>query len=177
LPGLDMSSGSLGQGLSPGVGMALGARMRGLDFRTWVILGDGEIQEGQIWEACFTAARHNLDNLVAILDANGLPQYGWPEQGTFTRERPIDDPAAKFQAFGWHVISCDGHDHLDIRRAFDAAKAHSGQPSCIIAKTIKGKGVSFMEGDYNWHAKVPSDAELDRALGEIAARRGSRVPA
>lgn len=175
LPGLDMSTGSLGQGLSPGVGMAIGARMRGLDFRTWVILGDGEIQEGQIWEACFTAARHNLDHLVAILDANGLPQYGWPAQGVFTRERPFDDPAAKFRAFGWHVVECDGHDHADIRRAFDAAIAHEGQPTCIIAKTIKGKGISFMEGDYNWHAKVPSDAELAVALGEIAARRESRV--
>ena len=177
LPGLDMSSGSLGQGLSPGVGMAIGARLRGLGFRTWVMLGDGEIQEGQIWEAAFTAARHNLDHLVAILDANGLPQYGWPEQGTFTRERPIDDPAAKFRAFGWNVVSCDGHDHGDIRNAFDAAKRHAGQPTCIVAKTIKGKGVSFMEGDHKWHAKVPNDAELAIALAEITARRGLEVPA
>ncbi len=177
LPGLDMSTGSLGQGLSPGVGMAIGARMRGLNFRTWVMLGDGEIQEGQIWEACFTAARHNLDHLVAILDANGLPQYGWPEQGTFTRARPIDDPAAKFRAFGWNVVECDGHDHADIRRAFDAATTHEGRPTCIIAKTIKGKGFSFMEGDYNWHAKAPTDADLATALGEIAARRKSGIPA
>lgn len=177
LPGLDMSTGSLGQGLSPGVGMALGARLRGLDFRTWVMLGDGEIQEGQIWEACFTAARHNLDNLAAILDANGLPQYGWPAQGAFTRERPIDDPAAKFRAFGWHVVDCDGHDHAGIGRAFAGARSHAGQPTCIIAKTIKGKGFSFMEGDYNWHAKVPTDTDLATALGEIKQRRDARVPA
>jgi transketolase len=175
LPGLDMSTGSLGQGLSPGIGMAIGARLRSLDFRTWVMLGDGEIQEGQIWEACFTAARHNLDNLTAILDANGLPQFGWPEQGTFTRERPIDNPAAKFRAFGWNVVECDGHDHGSIRRAFDAAKAHKRQPTCVIAHTVKGKGVSFMEGDYNWHAKVPTDADLAAALGEIAARRNART--
>lgn len=175
LPGLDMSTGSLGQGLSPGVGMALGGRLRGLDFHTWVMLGDGEIQEGQIWEACFTAARLQLDNLTAILDANGLPQFGWPAAGTFTRKRPIDDPAAKFRAFGWNVVECDGHDHSDIRRAFDAAKAHRGQPTCIVARTVKGKGVSYMEGDYNWHAKVPSDADLATALGEIRARRNAKT--
>lgn len=171
LPGLDMSTGSLGQGLSPGVGMALGARLRGQTFHTWVMLGDGEIQEGQIWEAAFTAARYELDNLTAILDANGLPQFGWPETGGFTRERPIDDPAAKFRAFGWHVVECDGHDHADIRRAFAAALAHRGQPTCIVAHTVKGKGVSFMEGDYNWHAKVPNDNQLRRALDEIESAR------
>ncbi len=169
LPGLDMSTGSLGQGLSPGVGMALGAQLRNLPFRTWVMLGDGEIQEGQIWEAAFTAARYELDNLIAILDFNGLPQFGWPQAGGFTRNRPIDDPAAKFSAFGWHVVECDGHDHKSIRAAFDEAMTHRGQPTLVLAHTVKGKGVSFMEGDFNWHAKVPTDAELQQALAELNA--------
>ncbi|MGI8478072.1 MAG: transketolase [Thermomicrobiales bacterium] len=168
LPGLDMSTGSLGQGLSPGVGMALAARLRGQDFRTWVMLGDGEIQEGQIWEACFTAARYELDNLTAILDFNRLPQFGWPAPGGFTRDRPIDDPAGKFRAFGWHVVECEGHDHAEIRAAFDAAVAHKGQPSCVVAHTVKGKGVSFMEGDYLWHAQAPTDRHLADALAELA---------
>lgn len=171
LDGLDMSTGSLGQGLSPGIGMALGARLRGLPFRTWVVLGDGEIQEGQIWEAAFTAARYELDNVTAILDFNRLPQFGWPEKSGFTRERPIDDPMAKFAAFGWNVVECDGHDHADIRRAFAAAQTHRGQPTCVVAHTIKGKGVSFMEGDFNWHAKVPTDDHLRDALEEIARER------
>lgn len=170
LPGLEMSTGSLGQGLSPGVGMALGAKLRGDDFHTWVMLGDGEIQEGQIWEAAFTAARYGLDNLTAILDYNGLPQFGWPQAGGFTRETPIDDPDAKFRAFGWHVIECDGHDQASIRDALDAAQAWTGQPVCVVAHTVKGKGVSFMEGDFNWHAKVPSDQQLADALGELDAR-------
>jgi transketolase len=167
LPGLEMSTGSLGQGLSPGAGMALGAKARGAEFHTWVMLGDGEIQEGQIWEAAFMAARYRLDNLTAILDYNGLPQFGWPMDGGFTRETPIDDPGAKFRAFGWHVIECDGHDQASIREALDAAKGWSGQPTCVVARTIKGKGVSFMEGDFNWHAKVPSDQQLADALAEL----------
>jgi transketolase len=167
LPGLDMSTGSLGQGLSPGVGMALGARLRGKPFQTWVMLGDGEIQEGQIWEAVFTAARYRLDNLTAILDYNRLPQFGWPEAAGFTRNRAFDDPRAKFEAFGWNVVECDGHDHADIRRAFREALAYRGRPTCILAHTVKGKGVSFMEGDFNWHAKVPSDGELEQAVAEI----------
>jgi transketolase len=167
LPGLDMSTGSLGQGLSPGVGMALAARLRGQSFRTWVMLGDGEIQEGQIWEACFTAARYELDTVTAILDANNLPQFGWPAPGGFTRERPYDDPRAKFEAFGWNVVECDGHDHDDIARAFAAAVAHTGRPTCIIAHTIKGKGVSFMEGEFAWHASVPTADQLAAALKEL----------
>jgi transketolase len=170
LPGLEMSTGSLGQGLSPGVGMALGAKVRGLPFRTWVMLGDGEIQEGQIWEAVFTAARYRLDNLTTILDSNGLPQFGWPQAGGFTREMPIDDPAAKFRAFGWHVLECDGHDQASIRQALDAAKTITGQPTCVVARTVKGKGVSYMEGDFNWHAKVPSDEQLAAALTELDAQ-------
>jgi transketolase len=177
LPGLDMSTGSLGQGLSPGVGMALAARLRGLPFRTWVMLGDGEIQEGQIWEAVFTAARLELDGLTAILDANGLPQFGWPAPKGITRERPYDDPRAKFEAFGWNVVECDGHDHGSIARAFAAAVAHRGRPTCIVAQTIKGKGVSFMEAQLAWHASVPTAEQLAEALEEIdrRVRSGSLV--
>jgi transketolase len=177
LPGLDMSTGSLGQGLSPGVGMAIGAKLKGRTFRTWVMLGDGEIQEGQIWEAAFVAARYELDNLVAILDYNGLPQFGWPEVGqpaSLSRTRPIDDPAAKFAAFGWRTVECDGHDHADIRRAFATATETRGQPTCVIARTVKGQGVSFMEGDFNWHAKVPTREQLDTAVAEIRARLSRR---
>ncbi|HET7092908.1 MAG TPA: transketolase [Thermomicrobiales bacterium] len=170
LPGLDMSTGSLGQGLSPGVGMALGARLRDQAFHTWVILGDGELQEGQIWEAAFTGARYGLDNLTAIVDSNGLPQFGWPDRSGLTRAVPIDDPAAKFRAFGWHAIECDGHDHAAIRQAFDAALAHAGQPTCIVAHTAKGKGISFTEGDYLWHAKVPTAADLEAANAELDAQ-------
>ena len=161
-----MSTGSLGQGLSPGVGMALAAKLRGQGYRTWVMLGDGEIQEGQIWEACFTAARYELDNLTAILDSNNLPQFGWPSPEGFTRDRPIDDPRAKFEAFGWHVVECDGHDHAEIERAFAEAVAHTGRPTCVIAHTVKGKGVSFMENQFTWHATA---AEC-RATGRCAGR-------
>lgn len=167
LPGVDMSTGSLGQGLSPGVGMALGGRHAGLDFHTWVILGDGEIQEGQIWEACFTAARFELGNLTAILDYNKLPQFGWPSIEGYNRERPIDDPAAKFAAFGWDTIECDGHDHEALSDAFDRAEAATNRPVAIIAHTTKGKGVSFMEANHNWHAKVPTQQELDDAIAEL----------
>lgn len=168
LPGIDMSTGSLGQGLSPGVGMALGARHSGLDFHTWVILGDGEIQEGQVWEACFTASRFELGNLTAILDYNTLPQFGWPSVEGYTRDRPIDDPAAKFAAFGWDTIECDGHDHDALSDAFDRAEAATNRPVAIIANTIKGKGVSFMEANHNWHAKVPTQQELDDAIAELS---------
>lgn len=170
LPGVDMSTGSLGQGLSPGVGMALGARRSKLDFRTWVILGDGEIQEGQIWEACFVAARYRLSNLTVILDYNRLPQFGWPSETGYTREVPIDDPVAKFSAFGWATVVCDGHDHDALRDAFDKAEANDDRPTAIIANTIKGKGITFMEANHNWHARVPTQEELDAAIAELATR-------
>lgn len=168
LPGLDMSTGSLGQGLSPGIGMALGARLGGLDFHTWVILGDGELQEGQVWEAAFVAARYKLSNLTAIVDANGFPQFGWPHESGHTREVPIDDPAGKFRAFGWNVIEIDGHDHQALLGAWAEAKAYTDGPTCIVAKTIKGKGVSFMEGNYLWHAQVPTKDDLANAGLELA---------
>jgi transketolase len=167
LPGIDMSTGSLGQGLSPGLGMALAARKLDKTFHTWVMLGDGEIQEGQIWEACFVAGRYDVDNLTAVLDYNGLPQFGWPDPNGYTREEKYDRPAEKFRAFGWHAVECDGHDHASIAAAFAAAKSTKGRPTCIIAHTIKGKGVSFMEGDFNWHAKSPTTDELAAAIDEL----------
>jgi transketolase len=169
LPGLDMSTGSLGQGLSPGVGIALAARQTGNPAHTWVILGDGELQEGQIWEAVYVAARYNLDSVTAIVDYNTLSQFSWPDQRGITRDAPYGQVIEKFQAFGWNVIDIDGHDHAALAEAFDAAMAHKGQPTAIIARTVKGKGISFMEGDYLWHAKVPTDAELSDAIAELHA--------
>ena len=166
LPGLDMSSGSLGQGISPGIGMALGARMRGMPFHTYVVIGDGESQEGQIWEAAFVAARYGLDNLTVVLDYNGLQQFGWQKPG----ERmltPIENPAGKWQAFGWNTIETDGHDIAQFIAAVERVKNHKGAPSIVIAHTIKGKGVSFIEDDYDWHARVPTDDELLTALEEL----------
>jgi transketolase len=172
LPGLDMSTGSLGQGLLPGVGMALGARFLNKDFRTWVMLGDGEIQEGQIWEAALVSGRYKLDNLTAILDWNHLQQYGWSTAAGYAsaaRVDPIEEPAAKWRAFGWHVIECDGHKLPDFLAACEAARSVRGQPAIIIARTVKGKGVSFMEHDFAWHSKPITDADLSNALTQLEA--------
>lgn len=166
-PGIDMSSGSLGQGLSPGLGMALGARLLGKSFRTYVILGDGESQEGQIWEAAFVAARYQLDNLTAILDYNGLQQYGWRNAPGEHMFPPIENPAQKWQAFGWRVIETDGHDMAQFTAAVEEAQTTRGKPTIIIAHTVKGKGVSFMEDQYDWHARVPTQQELVAALAEL----------
>lgn len=172
LPGLDMSTGSLGQGLSPGVGMALGARFLGKDFRTWVMLGDGEIQEGQIWEAAATAARYALDNLIAILDWNHLQQFGWATPqgyGSTARLDPITSPQEKWQSFGWHVLECNGHDVEDFMSACRSAREGSGRPTVIIARTVKGKGVSFMENEFAWHSRPFGEDELQAALAELDA--------
>lgn len=168
-PGVDMSTGSLGQGLSPGLGMALAAKLNNRDYRTYVMIGDGESQEGQIWEASMVAARYKVDNLVAILDWNGLQQYGWSEVGKEPEDRmnPLEAPAQKWQAFGWHVIELDGHDLRAIVSALDEARSIKGQPTILIAHTVKGKGVSFMEGDYLWHAKPITDGEFELALAEL----------
>ena len=168
-PGVDMSTGSLGQGLSPGLGMALAAKLNNKDYRTYVMIGDGESQEGQIWEASMVAARYKADNLVAILDWNGLQQYGWAEAGKEPEDRmsPLEDPARKWRAFGWHVIELDGHDLRAIVAALDDARTIKGRPTILIARTVKGKGVSFMEGDYLWHAKPITDEELELALAEL----------
>lgn len=167
LPGLDMSTGSLGQGLSAGIGMALGGRLDNDDFHTWVILGDGEIQEGQVWEAAFVAARYKLANLTAIVDANNLPQFGWPDPSGHTRATPIDDIAAKFRAFGWNVLEVDGHSHAALLDAWQQVHAHTDGPTCVIARTVKGKGVSYMEGNYLWHAQVPTTDDLETAGLEL----------
>lgn len=176
LPGLDMSTGSLGQGLSPGLGMALAARLKGQSFHTWVMIGDGDSQEGQIWEAAFVAQRYGLDNLTAILDWNGLQQYGWATEagyGVGDRRPPQDNPQEKWQAFGWNVIELDGHDFEDIIDACNEAKAHKGQPTILIAKTVKGKGISYMENDFNWHSKPVTEDDLQQARAELAAREAA----
>jgi transketolase len=168
LPGLEMSTGSLGQGLSPGVGMALGAKRRGLDFRTYVMLGDGELQEGQVWEAAFVAACYELDNLVAIVDHNRLPQYSWPNAGG--EGRPLHQPQirARWEAFGWRVQEMDGHDMAQVVQTLrHAHEGAPGLPTVVIAHTVKGKGVSFMENQFAWHAKpLPADLRA-AALAEL----------
>jgi transketolase len=172
LPGLDMSTGSLGIGISAALGMALGARLKGKDFHTYVMLGDGEIQEGQVWEAAFVAARYRLDNLTAILDYNKLQQYGFTAEISGQTRKPmmsIEDPAAKFEAWGWQTIAIDGHDIASFLGACAEAKQIKGRPTAIIAHTTKGKGVSFMEGDPGWHARVPTAPELAAALAELEA--------
>jgi len=169
-PGIDMSSGSLGTGASPPLGMALAARRLGKDFHTWVHLGDGEVQEGQVWEMAFIASQYHVDNLTAIVDYNKVQQFGFPKDGNIRRRvNPLVQLPEKWRAFGWHVIECDGHDFDSLIPACEEAKATKGRPTCIVAHTIKGKGVSFMEGDYNWHAKVPSDEELAKAMAELDA--------
>jgi transketolase len=166
-PGVEMSTGSLGQGLSPGIGMALGARLRGLSFHTWVLLGDGEIQEGQVWEAAEVAARYGLDNLTAIVDYNGLPQFTWPDFGERGRQRPTTNLPAKWEAFGWRALEANGHDVESLLKSCALAQETVGRPCVIIAHTVKGKGVSFMENNFVWHAHPLSDEELRRGLLEL----------
>ncbi|MCL4488842.1 MAG: transketolase [Chloroflexi bacterium] len=169
-PGIDMSSGSLGQGLSAGIGMALGARLLGKPSRTFVMLGDGECQEGQVWEAAFVASRYKLDNLTAILDWNSLQQYGWRASGgdDQVRQPPDEHPIPKWKAFGWHTIELDGHDMQQIVLSLEQAQAVVGKPSILIARTVKGKGVSFMQGNYLWHSRPITDVELSSALAELS---------
>ena len=166
LLGLDMSTGSLGQGISAAVGIALGGKLQKKEFRTYCIVGDGESQEGQVWEAADIAAKYELDNFVAILDYNKLQQFGWNgENGA--RKIPVTEPEKRWEAFGWHVITIDGHDFTEIEAAFNEAKTVKGQPTIVIANTVKGKGVSFMENEYLWHSRVPTDEELENALKEL----------
>lgn len=162
LPGLDCSSGSLGQGLSIANGLALAARHQGKTYRAYCLLGDGEVQEGQIWEAAMTAAHFGLDNVCAIVDDNGVQLDG------LTRDIMNVEPLGeKFLAFGWHVIGVDGHDLAALAAAFRQAKATKGKPTVLIARTVKGKGVSFMEGQPAWHGKAPNAQELSAALAEL----------
>ncbi len=164
VPGVDMSTGSLGQGLSAAVGMALAGKMDGAGYRVCALMGDGEIEEGQIWEAAMSAAKYKLDNLCGIVDVNGLQIDG--RTADVMPSEPLD---AKFAAFGWNVIMADGHDFDSLRAAFAAAKAEKGRPSVILAKTVKGKGVSFMENDAGWHGKAPNAEQYEQAMAELNA--------
>jgi transketolase len=161
-PGVDMSSGSLGQGFSAAVGMALAAKMDGKDYRVYALAGDGEIQEGQIWEAAMFAGTKKLDNLVLIVDNNNLQIDG--EITWSSSPYPIDE---KFAAFGFHVINIDGHDFDQIAAAFKEAREVKGKPVAIVAKTVKGKGVSYMENQAGWHGKAPNDEEYAIAMEEL----------
>ena len=177
LPGLDASTGSLGQGLSFGVGLALGARMNGQDFHTWVLLGDGEIQEGMVWEAAQAATRYHLTNLTAIVDRNGLQQFGLPSDELSSssdrgnRRDPWSgvDVSAVFAAFGWRVLELDGHDYEAIADAYRQARVPDpdGRPTVLVAQTVKGKGLSLAEGVFTWHSTVPTTVQVDQARAEL----------
>ena len=162
IPGVDMSSGSLGQGISAAVGMAIVAKMKGADYRVYTLLGDGEIEEGQVWEASMLAAHKKLDNLVVIVDNNNLQIDG--AVGEVNSPYPIDK---KFEAFNFHVINIDGNDFDQIEAAFKEARSVKGQPTAIIAKTLKGKDVSFMENSVDWHGKAPNDEQYKIAMEDL----------
>ena len=165
IPGVDMSSGSLGQGISAACGMALAGKLDGKSYKVYTILGDGEIEEGQVWEAAMFAALKKLTNLVAIVDNNGL-QIDGPISEVCSPE-PIPD---KFAAFGWHVITMDAHDFDSIDRAFEAAEKVTDKPVAIIQKSVKGKGVSFMENQVGWHGTAPNKEQYDLAMAELSAQ-------
>lgn len=160
--GVDASTGPLGIGLSAAVGMAVGLRMNGSDARVYAILGDGEIEEGTIWEACMSANKFKVDNLCAVLDWNGVQL-----DGTNDEIMPLGDVNAKFRAFGWHTIEINGHDVEALHDAFEQAKTVKGQPTIILAHTVKGKGVSFMEGKSGWHGKAIDDESFAQAMKEL----------
>lgn len=162
IPGVDMSSGSLGQGISAAVGMALAAKLQNKDYRTYTLLGDGEIQEGQVWEAAMFAGARKLDNLVVIVDNNGLQIDGKVED--VCSVYPIDK---KFEAFNFQAINVDGHNFDEIRAAMQKARETKGMPTAIIMHTVKGKGVSFMEGQAGWHGKAPNDEEYEIAMADL----------
>ena len=164
-PGVDMSTGSLGQGISAAAGMALAAKYQGKATRVYTLLGDGEIQEGQVWEACMLAAHYKLDNFCAIIDNNGLQIDG--AVADVMSPYPIDE---KLKAFGFEVTVVDGHDFEQLEAAFAQAKATKGKPFAIIMKTVKGKGVSFMENNAGWHGKAPNDEEYAQAMAELKAQ-------
>ena len=165
VPGVDMSTGSLGQGISVAAGMALGLKKTGSDARVYTLLGDGEIQEGQVWEACMLASHYKLDNLCVIIDNNGLQIDG--DVAKVMSPYPIVD---KLEAFGFHVSAIDGHDFEAIEEALNTAKTVKGRPSAIVMKTVKGKDVSFMENNAGWHGVAPNDAQYEQAMGELKAK-------
>ena len=159
---MELSTGPLGLGLSAGLGMAMADRIKGLDAYTYVVMGDGEIEEGCIWEAAMSASKFRADHLIGILDNNGVQL-----DGTLEEIMPMGDIGAKWKAFGWNVIPCDGHDVEDFCRAVEEAKKTKGRPSLILAATVKGKGVSFMEGKNTWHGKAINDNEYAQAKAEL----------
>lgn len=165
-PGVEMSTGSLGQGFSNAVGMALADRIDGRDRRTFVIAGDGELQEGIVWEAALSAAKYGLNNLIAVVDLNGLQIDGRVDE--VKKVEPVED---KFEAFGWETFSVDGHDMQALLDVYDKALAVRDRPVCIVAGTVKGKGVSFMEDQAGWHGKAPNDEQLGTALRELGGDR------
>ncbi len=165
IPGVDMSSGSLGQGISAACGMALSGKLDNAAYKVYTVLGDGEIEEGQVWEAAMFAAHYKLDNLVAIVDNNGLQIDGAIDD--VCSPYPITD---KFEAFGWHVITMDGHDFDSIEAAFNEAETIVGKPVAIVQKSVKGKGVSFMENQVGWHGKAPNKDEYEQAMAELNAQ-------
>lgn len=160
--GVDMSTGSLGQGISAAVGMAIAGKLDQKDYRVYTILGDGEIEEGQTWEAAMAAAKYKLDNLCAVVDVNGLQIDG--KTSDVMPSEPLDK---KYEAFGWHVIHCDGHDYEDIEAAFEAAKTVKGKPTMILANTVKGKGISYMENNAGWHGKAPNQEQYETGKTEL----------
>ena len=164
MPGIEISSGSLGQGLSIATGIALAATLDGKAYRTYCIVGDGEIEEGQIWESAMTAAHYRVDRLCVVVDANGVQQNGPVE--VIKNIEPLPD---KWRSFGWHPIEVNGHRFSELLNAFEEAKTVKGKPTVIIARTVKGKGVSFMEGQSVWHGKAPNPQQLEQALKEIEA--------
>jgi transketolase len=172
LPGLDMSTGSLGLGLGAGVGIALGAKLSGQQFTTFVMVGDGECNEGAIWEGAHVAQRYELDNLVAVVDQNQLQQFCWRDRTSVERVAlpPYtgSELAQRWAAFGWQVLEVDGHDMAAVVETLEASRQLRGSPVAVVAHTVKGKGVSFMENDYSWHSRVPTDEELQQALEELA---------
>ena len=163
--GVDMSTGSLGQGVSAAVGMALGGKLNHKDYRVYAVMGDGELDEGQGWEAFMSAAKYKLDNLCVIVDVNGLQIDGATKD-----VMPLEPLDQKFAAFGFHVITINGHDFDQILSAYQEAAATKGQPTVILAKTVKGKGISFMENDAGWHGKAPNDQQLEQAVSELKAK-------
>lgn len=163
IPGVDMTTGSLGQGLSSANGMAIAGKLDNKDYRVYCILGDGEIEEGQVWEAAMASSKYKLDNLCVIVDNNNLQIDGTIEE--VMSSYPIDE---KFRSFGFQIINIDGHDIDEIIKAFEVAKNVKGKPTCIIAKTIKGKGVSFMENQVGWHGKAPNEEQYKQAMEELS---------
>ena len=162
--GVDMSTGSLGQGISAAVGLALAGKLDKADYRVYTLLGDGELAEGQVWEAAMSAAKYHLDNLCAVVDVNGLQIDG--KTSDVMPTEPLDK---KFEAFNWHVIHVDGHDLTALEEAYTQAAAHKGQPTVILARTVKGKGVSFMENNAGWHGKAPNAEQYEQARAELSA--------